>query len=65
MGVGTGIGCGEPAQVVDHILPIAQGVANVESNPQSLCKRCHNRKTAGLDNLWGKGGVESLETERR
>jgi len=37
-----------PASVVDHIIP-HRGVAALfwdQSNWQSLCKRCHDRKTA-------------------
>ncbi len=33
------------ATVRDHIVPIAQGGSNEESNIQSLCAPCHNRKT--------------------
>ena len=35
------------ANVVDHILPINKGGDSLsESNLQSLCSRCHNRKSA-------------------
>ena len=34
------------ADVVDHITPIKQGGEKLdESNLQSLCHKCHNRKT--------------------
>ncbi len=56
MGTDLDIGCGEPAKVVDHIIPKTLGGTDEESNLQSICERCHNRKTATLDNIWGKGG---------
>ena len=37
-----------PAVIVDHIRPIKQGGAALdENNLQSLCRACHNTKTAG------------------
>ena len=37
-----------PAVIVDHIVPIAEGGAELdESNLQSLCPACHNRKHGG------------------
>lgn len=37
-----------PAVIVDHIIPIADGGAELdESNLQSLCAACHNRKHGG------------------
>lgn len=37
-----------PATVVDHIKPINQGGAPLdESNLQSLCSACHNKKSGG------------------
>ena len=38
------------AAEVDHILPLAQGGTNDDTNLQSLCKRCHSRKTIGETN---------------
>lgn len=42
--------CGErgrltPATEVDHILPLRSGGTHADENLQSLCKRCHSRKT--------------------
>jgi hypothetical protein len=38
--------CGEPATAVDHIVPIAEGGADLDAdNLQSLCRRHHNTKT--------------------
>jgi len=43
--------CGKPASVVDHITPIERGGAIWnDRNLQSLCKRCHNKKTAKESN---------------
>ena len=39
-------GCNEPATDVDHIVPLRQGGARLETNNlQSLCHSCHSRKT--------------------
>lgn len=36
-----------PAKVIDHKVPINQGGAALDiANLQSLCDRCHNRKSA-------------------
>ncbi|USK87225.1 HNH endonuclease [Peribacillus asahii] len=35
------------AQMVDHIVPIKRGGAQLDmNNLQSLCNACHNKKTA-------------------
>lgn len=37
----------EPASEVDHIVPLSEGGARLDhDNLQSLCRPCHNRKTA-------------------
>lgn len=39
--------CGLPAVLVDHIIPIRDGGERLdENNLQSLCRRCHDVKTA-------------------
>jgi len=39
--------CGAMAKVVDHIQPVNQGGGFWdENNHQSMCKSCHNRKSA-------------------
>ncbi len=62
MGTDLDIGCGSPATVVDHIVPINQGGESIESNLQSLCNRCHNRKRATVDKQRGGGQISG---ERR
>lgn len=43
-----------PATVVDHIVPIKEGgIALDINNLQSLCKPCHDSKTAREDGRWG------------
>lgn len=37
--------CGESANQVDHIRPLAYGGTNYEDNLQSLCTECHREKT--------------------
>ena len=47
--------CGEPAQVVDHVIP-HKGNPELFRNPdnlQSLCGSCHSRKTARYDGGFG------------
>jgi 5-methylcytosine-specific restriction enzyme A len=43
------------ATIVDHIFPHKGDAALFwnQSNWQSLCRRCHNRKTAASDGRWG------------
>lgn len=39
--------CGRPADLVDHIVPIRDGGERLdERNLQSLCRSCHDTKTA-------------------
>ncbi|WP_091742622.1 HNH endonuclease signature motif containing protein [Marininema mesophilum] len=44
-----------PATVVDHVVPHKgdTGLFWDKGNWQSLCKRCHDRKTATEDGRWG------------
>ena len=43
-----------PAQHVDHIIPLADGGTNDESNLQCLCAPCHGRKTVFHDGGFGR-----------
>ena len=43
------------ASDVDHIKPKRDGGTDDMDNLQSLCKRCHSKKTAIEDNRWGRG----------
>lgn len=48
-------GCGQPANEVDHIVPLDDGGAHLStSNSQALCKPCHSRKTARQDGGFGR-----------
>jgi 5-methylcytosine-specific restriction protein A len=47
--------CGAPATEVDHIIQRSDGGADDFTNLQSLCHRCHNRKTkAAQGALYGE-----------
>ena len=46
-------GCEDPACVVDHIKPMAEGGIDHESNYQAFCRRHHSRKTAKHDGGFG------------
>ncbi|MFJ9964211.1 HNH endonuclease [Streptomyces avermitilis] len=36
-----------PSQVdIDHVLPLAKGGEDIDTNVQVLCKACHKTKTA-------------------
>jgi len=35
-----------PASVVDHILPLAMGGLDIDSNTRNLCDECHEIRTA-------------------
>jgi 5-methylcytosine-specific restriction protein A len=37
--------CGAPAKDVDHIIPVAEGGRNHDSNYQVLCREHHDAKT--------------------
>ena len=41
------------ATEVDHIKPKEKGGGDEPGNLQSLCKRCHSKKTAVEDGRWG------------
>ena len=42
------LGAAVPAEHVHHIVPLADGGTNEESNLMSLCKACHSRIHLGL-----------------
>ncbi|MGV0964289.1 MAG: HNH endonuclease [Polynucleobacter sp.] len=42
------VSCGRPGQMVDHITAIRDGGAKLsQGNTQTLCHRCHGKKTGG------------------
>ena len=43
-----------PSNTVDHRLTKARGGTDDESNLQALCRECHSRKTAMIDDRWGR-----------
>ena len=47
-------GCDRPGVELDHILPKADGGADIGSNRQWLCVPCHWRKTTGENRLRSK-----------
>lgn len=48
--------CGDAMYVVDHITPMSQGGAAWDvDNLQSLCRRCHDAKTASESKNKGEG----------
>ncbi len=49
----TCVNCGEPAEQVDHIVPLSSGGTNKPSNLVSLCVQCHVSKEPHLANLVG------------
>lgn len=46
-------GCNRIATQVDHILPLREGGTDERTNLQSLCHKCHSRKTAKEGGLGG------------
>lgn len=54
------------AEIRDHIVPLAEGGADEDSNIQSLCRDCHDEKTAG-ESKRGRGvanfGATKAETD--
>ncbi len=52
-------GCGLPASIADHILPLAWGGEPLdERNLQALCEDCHKRKTQDEAKV-GRGRAEA------
>ena len=41
-----------PSEEVHHKLPLSQGGTHAESNLMALCKPCHSRITAEMDDRW-------------
>ena len=37
--------CGEPAEELDHIVPLSRGGPDTAANRQPMCRRCHQTKT--------------------
>lgn len=48
--------CGQPGSVLDHIVSIRKAPERRldPSNWQTLCHRCHGRKTAAVDGSFGR-----------
>ena len=57
-----------PGDHVDHIIQRSAGGADAWSNLQTLCARCHSRKTVMQDGGFGRpralGGDEKLQVSR-
>ena len=49
-----------PGEHVDHIVPLARGGTNEESNLQTLCAACHSRKTVLCDGGFGRAYAEGI-----
>lgn len=43
--------CGEIGNEVDHVIPVSRGGTDARENLQTLCKRCHSRKTAAENGI--------------
>jgi 5-methylcytosine-specific restriction endonuclease McrA len=46
---------------VDHVVPLSQGGTNETSNLQTLCRRCHARKTVLYDGGFGRARCSTNE----
>lgn len=49
--------CGQPANQVDHIVPLREGGTNDPSNLRSLCIKDHSRRTASENGGFGNPRV--------
>lgn len=69
-------GCLTPATEVHHVLPLDHGGTNDSKNLMALCKPCHSRITAQMDDRWHQkrrayhywsreGGLQILKTLAR
>jgi 5-methylcytosine-specific restriction enzyme A len=47
------------ARIRDHIIPLAFGGLDIESNTQGLCEACHSAKTAEESKGWGASKLPS------
>jgi len=46
-------GCTKRANTVDHVIPLARGGADDESNYRAACASCHSSKTSARDGGFG------------
>lgn len=62
--------CGDRACVVDHIRPLSNGGTHDVENLRSMCKRCHDRRTAkdqafGKTAPWLRGSLQATRSGPR